>query len=242
MIFRLSKKSFLCGNSVIGPSHIKNGIVNQDSFLLINHRKYKLAVVSDGMGSKKYAETGSKMACLSVKKEIARFVKNKDSALSMNQLFLNIIETWKKLILPHEPQDCSATCLFLFATKSKLLAARLGDGMICLIGKDAADSISMTDSKEENFSNATQALSDSRAAEEFCYSFYDRKNFKGFVISSDGISSDMETGKEMEFSAALFEELQNLHFWKRNRFIKKMMTEWPVPHHTDDKTLVAGGL
>lgn len=238
----LFRKRFVCGASVIGPAHISKGIVNQDSFLCVKKRKYMLLVVSDGMGSKKYADVGSKQACEAVKNEIIFFIKNKKESCSTLQFFHNIVETWKKIISPYEAKECSATCLFVFITKHKIFAARLGDGMICLLGKNSSESIILADSKDDNFSNATLSLSDSAAAEEFSYGFYDRYLFQGIVLSSDGISSDMDNGKELPFAEDLFCELKKMCFWKRNNFIKNMMEKWPVPHHTDDKTLVVAGL
>ena len=241
MIF-FKDRSFVCRASVTGPAHIKNGIVNQDAFLCIKKRKYMLLVVSDGMGSKAYADVGSKKACHAVHTEIARFVKNKKNPISVSQLLCNVVETWKKLILPHDAHDCSATCLFVFATKSKIFTARLGDGMICLLGKGDKDSIIHTDNKEETFSNATQSLSDSAAVDEFNYNFYDRSLFKGIVLSTDGISSDLKNGMEILFAEDIFFNLKKMHFWKRNAFIRNMMKNWSVPHHTDDKTLIVAGL
>ena len=238
----LSEKKIVCGASVTGPSHIKNGIVNQDSFLCIKKRKYCLLVVSDGMGSKPYADVGSKKACEAVCAEIKNFVKNKNRSLSMSEFFLKIVETWKALVRPHEAKDCSATCLFAFVTKRKILAARLGDGMICLLAKDDGKSVVISESKDGTFSNATQSLSDSSAADEFRYAFYDRNEFRGIVLSTDGISSDMENGKELPFAIDIFTELKKMPSRKRNVFIRNMMENWPVPHHTDDKTLIVGGL
>lgn len=233
---------FLCAASVAGPSHVKKGIVNQDSFLCVKKRKYILLVVSDGMGSKPFAELGSKKACEAVAAEIKSFVKNKKNPLSISELFSNIIARWKKLILPHEAKECSATCLFVFATKHKIMAARLGDGMICLLGKAERKSLLLSDKKEGDFSNATQSLSDSAASAEFEYCFLDRSEFKGLVLSTDGISADLENGNELPFAADIFSELRKMFFWKRCGFIKNMMENWSVPHHTDDKTLIVAGL
>ena len=234
-------RPFVCRASVAGHSHIKKGIANQDSFLCVRKRKYLLIVVSDGMGSKPYADVGSKKACKAVKTEIARFVKNKNNPLSVSQLFANIVETWKKLLQQRDAHDCSATCLFVFATKSKIMTARLGDGMICLLGKSGAESIALTDSKDETFSNVTQSLSDVIAADEFKYDFYDKSLFKGIVLSTDGISSDLESGMELPFAEDIFCNLKRMHFWRRNAFIRNMMRNWSVPHHTDDKTLIVAG-
>ena len=241
MSFKLWQ-NFSCGASMTGPMHIKNGTVNQDAFLIVKKQKYMLFVVSDGMGSKKFADVGSKNACRAVQLEIENFVKNRNAPFPVTQLFTNIIDRWKQLLLPYEARDCSATCLFVFATKSKILAARLGDGMICLLGKDATDSTVLADDKGDAFSNTTLSLSDPAAAAEFKYALYDRAAFKGTVLSTDGISADMENGKELAFAEAIHDELAKMHFWRRNAFIRNMMRDWPVPHHTDDKTLIVAGL
>ncbi len=232
----------LCGASVTGPSHKKNGIANQDSFLMVKKRRYMLFVVSDGMGSKPFADIGSKKACEAVKTEMTRFVRNKKEALPVPELFSNIVTIWKDSLLPLEAKDCSATCLFVFATKSRVLAARLGDGMICLLGKESSGSVVLMDDKDGDFSNETFSLSDPEAADEFRYAVYDRSLFKGVVLSTDGISADMENGREISFAEDIFEELKKKPFWRRSAFIKNMMLGWPVPHDTDDKTLVTAGL
>ncbi len=236
------KDRFLCGASVTGPGHIAKGIVNQDSFLCINKHKYTLMVLSDGMGSKPFADLGSKKACEAVAEEIAAFVKNKERSLSIMQLFSNIILNWKISLLPLEAKKCSATCLFALVTKSKILTAALGDGMICLLGRKPSQSIVVNDDKEGSFSNTTFSLSDSNAESRFRYGFYDRALFKGIVLTTDGISADLETGKELSFAEDIFEETKKLFLPKRKSFIKDMMNNWPVPHHTDDKTIVIGGL
>ena len=235
-------RCFACGSSVIGPSHLLHGIVNQDAFLFKKRRKYSLFVVSDGMGSKPFSDIGSKMACESVSREIERFVKNLHERVSVSRLFENIVETWKKSVLPHEAKECSATCLFVLVTKNKILVARLGDGMVCLLGNEASQSIALTDDKDGSFSNATCSLSDSLAVQEFRYAVYDRSLYKGVVLSTDGISADMNSGKEIPFAEDIFCELKKMFFWKRNFFLRNVMNHWPVPHHTDDKTLVVAGV
>lgn len=235
-------KKFVCGASVVGPAHIAKGIPNQDSFLCVKTRKYSLFVVSDGLGSKTFSDVGSRMACLAVRGEMEQFVKNKDKSLPITRLFENIVESWKEFLRPREDTDCSATCLFVFATKRKIFVARLGDGMVWLLGKDGAQSVVLTDDKKDSFSNTTCSLSDLSAVSEFKYGFYDRSLFKGVVLCTDGISADMESGKELPFAEDVFCEVRKKFFWRRNFFIRNMIKNWPVPHHTDDKTLVIAGL
>lgn len=236
------RKKFVCGASVVGPAHVAKGIANQDSFLCVKKRKYSLFIVSDGMGSKPFSDIGSRMACLAVRREMEQFVKNKDKSLPITRLFENVVESWKKLLYPRDAADCSATCLFVFVTKCKIMVARLGDGMVCLLGKDGAHNVVLTDDKKDSFSNATYSLSDLSAVREFKYGFYDRDLFKGIVFFTDGISADMEPGKELLFAEDVFCEVRKKFFWRRNSFVRSMMKNWPVPHHTDDKTLVIAGL
>ena len=234
--------SFACGASVAGPSHVAKNIPNQDAFFFAQKRNYTLLVVSDGMGSKPFADVGSGMVCRAVNDEIERFASKKQGTLSVEQLLKNIVSAWEILVQPHSPTDCSATCLFLFATRSKILACKLGDGMICLLGNSEGGDVLLTDEKDDAFSNETLSLSDSHAAAEFAVGVYDRPNFCGAILSTDGISSDIENGKELAFAHDVFVELSAMHFCERQNFLRNMMEAWPVPHHTDDKTIVAAGL
>ncbi len=233
---------FATGESLAGPSHIAKNIPNQDSFLFVRKRKYTLLVVSDGLGSKPLSHIGSASACLAVKEELARFVKQRNQALPLPALLKNIVTRWESVIQPHSPKDCSATCLFLFATRRKILVARLGDGMVCLLGKNPENDIFLGDSKDGTFSNATFSLSDTHSTAEFNVNLFDRSDFRGAVLTTDGISADMENGKELLFAKDVFSELDRMKFWKRRAFLRNMMENWPVPHHTDDKTIIVAGL
>ncbi len=233
---------FATGESLAGPSHIAKNIPNQDSFLFVRKRKYTLLIVSDGLGSKPHSHIGSAAACRAVKEEIAQFVKNRNQALSISALLKNIVTRWEAVIQPHSPKDCSATCLFLFATRRKILVARLGDGMVCLLGKNPENDVFLGDSKDGTFSNATFSLSDTHLTAEFNVNLFDRSDFCGAVLTTDGISADMENGKELLFAKDVFSELDRMKFWKRRAFLRNMMENWPVPHHTDDKTIIVAGL
>ena len=233
---------FATGESLAGPSHIAKNIPNQDSFLFVRKRKYTLLIVSDGLGSKPHSHIGSAAACIAVKEELARFVKQRNQTLSIPALLKNIVTRWEAVIQPHSPKDCSATCLFLFTTRRKILVARLGDGMVCLLGKNPKNDIFLGDSKDGTFSNATFSLSDTHSTAEFNVNLFDRFDFCGAVLTTDGISADMENGKELLFAKDVFSELDRMKFWKRRAFLRNMMENWPVPHHTDDKTIIVAGL
>lgn len=231
------KKISPIGVSIIGPGHIHNNLPNQDSFLIIKKWKYTLLVVSDGMGSKKYADVGSQKACISVFKAINAYVKQKQKVMPISLLFKNIINIWENSLLPYLAKECSATCLFAFITDKKILLARLGDGMICVIGKNSEDDLILTDLKENDFVNSSEALSDTLADREFVYKVLDTERVGSIVITTDGISSDLKEGTHLEFSKNLITELCSLKNCEREQFLKNMLRNWPVQHHTDDKTI-----
>ena len=237
-IFRKSR--LVCGVSVTGPSHRLRKIPDQDSFMIVN-KKYRLFAVSDGMGSKPFADIGSRAACIAVAFETERFMQSKKN-ISLEQFLSNIVRTWKLFVQPHDPKECSATCLFLLATKHRILTARLGDGMICLLGGKSGRNILVSDPKDSEFSNVTSSLSDRAAVREFACSVYGRAEFKGAVLTTDGISSDLQAGLELPFAEDLFSEVKKLHLKQREPFLRNLMINWPVPHHTDDKTIIVAGL
>jgi len=51
----------IAGASVTGTNHLKRGMNNQDSFLWLPADEYLIAIVSDGCGSTKYSEIGSRL-------------------------------------------------------------------------------------------------------------------------------------------------------------------------------------
>ena len=67
-------KPVIYGISKIGPGHIRTNLPNQDSFFVKNFGSYSLLVISDGMGSKKHAELGSKATCISVYKALVHYI------------------------------------------------------------------------------------------------------------------------------------------------------------------------
>lgn len=242
----MKKNGFICGASVAGPAHTVRNIPNQDSFAWMKRKKFSVFVVSDGLGSKRLSHLGSQKVCdavLSQVQQLARdrhlsntFFSEKHYHIIVNSFLQGIIQKWEALLLPNKPKECSATCLFVVVTPKKIFTARIGDGMICLLGKKKE--IVLSDKNENVFSNMTSCLSDSMAIQKFQYNFFDRKDFFCAVLSTDGISSDLEQNQELPFSKDLLHELQQLVPCKRNEYLLNMMKNWPVPHHTDDKTLI----
>ena len=58
------------GSKTRGKLHKKNHMPNQDNYLVYNSKSFTLAVVCDGMGSKRYSHIGSRRLCKIIKKQV----------------------------------------------------------------------------------------------------------------------------------------------------------------------------
>ena len=82
-------------------------------------------------------------------------------------------------------------------------------------------------------------MSDSNYLNEWRYVFVPAKKIDSVLITSDGISSDLLQGREQEFADELLNDLKREKLLKdKKAYIRKMIDNWPVPKHTDDKTVV----
>lgn len=233
-------KPLIFGISKIGPGHIRANLPNQDSFLVKNFGCYSLLVISDGMGSKKHADIGSQATCMAVYKAFVHYVYTERRYHKKNRnIFSMIKEEWLKLISPYNPKDCSATCLFVLRSKKRCIAAMLGDGLIYLKGKKEKDSKLLIDEKNDDFSNSTVSMSDSNYLNDWRSISISTKKIASIFMSSDGISSDLIQGKEKEFADKLLTDIsKEKTLVDKREYIQKVIDKWPVPKHSDDKTIV----
>lgn len=236
-----------CGVSRMGPLHKKNNLENQDSFYISCNKDYTLALVSDGLGSKKYSAVGSKMAGPAVNNSIKKILQERNSLEEEKfgaALISNLATEWTALISPKSPEDCSATCLFTIITKNFIYCFRLGDGMIFLKAAAVpdpaalADDILLQDDKGTDFSNSTVSLSNPNMMLSWETKKLNKKDYSNIVLTTDGISSDLQPGSEKAFVTGLLENLKNKPYFIRKIILRRMIKNWPVPKHTDDKTIV----
>lgn len=241
---------FTCSATMAGPAHLAKNIPNQDAFVLVRRRRFTVLVVSDGLGSKPLSHIGSQSACQVVVSQVQRLSRDKKTFCRLfsgrcrqdvaRHFLQGIVHAWSQAILPHHAKECSATCLFAVVSQHGIFTARLGDGMICLLGRNAQ--VLLSDKDDTGFSNVTRCLSDQDACQQFQYDFFARKDFSRILLATDGISADLEEGQELPFASDLFQELERQQQFQRNKYIATMMRNWPVPHHTDDKTLALAKL
>ena len=224
------------GVSVRGTAHAYRGLPNQDAFLIRKTQNGVTAVVADGLGSKPYADVGAQQACRAAVRAIKTFENRSDIAFS--DLLMLIQSYWISALTAYPASKCSATCLFLYVTDTDITAARLGDGMICLLGKNAADSVVLTDEKEDSFANATDCLTSEHILSKWEIKKYERSLFTSAVICTDGSASDLQDGAHRDFVRELTIQSVQKSVYKNRSDAKKWLTAWPVTGSGDDKTLI----
>ena len=229
----------------MGPLHKKNNIENQDSFYFSCNKEYTLALVSDGLGSKKFSAIGSKKAGPAVNNSIKKILQERNSLDEEKfgaALITNLAQEWKTLISPKAAEDCSATCLFIIITANNIYCFRLGDGMIFLKAianpTDGSNDVLLQDDKSGDFSNSTVSLSNSNMMLSWETKKLNKNDYSNIVLTTDGISSDLQPGSEGAFVTGLLENLKNKPDFIRRIILHRMIKNWPVPKHTDDKTIV----
>ena len=57
-------------------------------------------------------------------------------------------------------------------------------------------------------------------------------------MTTDGVSDDIKPNLRIDFAKSISEECYQNSSRKNNAMLKKMLIEWPVPKHSDDKTII----
>lgn len=222
------------GCSVIGPSHIKSNKPNQDSFLIKKYKKGFVAVVSDGVGSKPLSHIGSKAVCKSVCLVMKDYL-NYEKEVDIKDALRLIHARWLFEIAPNFAEDCCATVLFAVVSNKKILLCRLGDGMICC--RNNYEDTLMLDDKSDSFSNVTKCMRYKFTYDDWYVEEIPLENFEYIALSTDGISDDITEDKLIPFVQKFVKEYSSEKNNIRTKKIKQMLNNWPVPMHSDDKTI-----
>lgn len=222
------------GCSVIGPGHIKTGKPNQDSFLIKKYKKGWVVVVSDGVGSKSLSHVGSAAVCNSVS-NVMRDYLNSSQNIDMKDVLRLVHSRWLFEISPCLADDCCATVLFAVVSPQKIILGRLGDGMICC--RNNHEDILLLDDKTDTFSNITKCMRFKFLYDDWYIKEIPLENFEYVFLSSDGVSDDIRPDVQTLFVRDLVTEYSIENSRIRTKKIKRMLLNWPVPMHSDDKTI-----
>lgn len=223
-------------SSVKGSIHSRDNTPNQDFYSVNRYKFGTVLVVSDGLGSKKHSDVGSK----SVAKAVNRAVRiwNGYDEKDLRLLLPLIVSIWNMEIYPYEAGDCGATCLFIIITNDGCLySGQLGDGNIYI---STGDRLQLVSSKEYDFTNLTVCMGSFKG-----YSDWSLKKIEigktpiDIVMMTDGVSETIIEEKKEEFVSLLLRRISSLpDLSARNNFIYKILSEWNQVNAGDDRTLI----
>jgi serine/threonine protein phosphatase PrpC len=224
---------FTWGASVTGPAHLRLGLPNQDAWLARHFDWGEVVVVADGLGSRPKADVGAQAVCRAV---VAVVEANPTGKIE--DLLESIHAHWLACIVPLAPSDCLTTCLFAVRYGEHCLLARLGDGAIVLCANDPQESMVLSANNPELFSNQTDALGATLQLQQWQSKVVDLSSFHAIVLCTDGIADDLQCQSQIPFAQDLVAAYRDIDAIKRDQELQQWLNDWPVPGHTDDKTLV----
>ncbi|MDR2755949.1 MAG: protein phosphatase 2C domain-containing protein [Planctomycetaceae bacterium] len=223
-------------SSVTGPLHLKNGQPNQDSYLVKKFQWGEVVAVADGLGSKPNSNIGSKAACQAVV-ESAKIFRNSPNA-NVKNLPRLIHSIWLMKIGQYEPKNCSTTCIFGIRIDENFILGQVGDGMLVVLGQSSKTDFILHSGENNSFSNLTNALGQEFHNEYWVIKNIHVKHITALVLCTDGIADDLLYDKRIDFAREIWLNYADVPILSRKNEIQKMLTNWTVPFHTDDKTIV----
>jgi serine/threonine protein phosphatase PrpC len=184
--------------------------------------------VSDGLGSKPYSAIGSKAACYAVTETVQYFAMRPSSPISMLPPLIHAL--WRMRIEPYNVHDCGTTCLFAIRIAERIILGRLGDGLI--VADDMkGEPLFFTDEKEDSFSNITDCLGEKFYPELWNLKELSADRYSRVMLCTDGVSDDLTMDGRTIFSRDVFANGKDIDE------LRRVLIEWPVPGHSDDKTI-----
>ena len=233
----MSRRITSYGASVQGVAHSLRGVPNQDAWLRAGNTTGSLIVVCDGMGSKPHARRGAQEACLAVREAVFRWTRTMSAPVSC---LIELIETlWRLRIHPYEPVEAATTCLFAFAGENgEWTVGGIGDGLVAV--RTEGEALQCVIGEVRNgFCNETDALGGTYAGQTAwkVRRFPSTSRERYAVLSTDGLSDDLQPLKRDAFCDWLVSEFSDLEANLRWRRLAGMLKAWPTAGHSDDKTI-----
>ena len=221
------------GATVRGPTHIANGLPNQDAWLRAWTGNHCVVVVSDGMGSKPHADVGSQAACRAVVDAVRVWRRH---PLAATEVLLGMVHLfWRARIAPLTQDECACTCLFaVVGPDGAGVAAQLGDGLLAIHDGSTMSALSSRDS--EAFVNETTGLGLTTRLAAWRTAAVPAGS-RCIVLCTDGVSDDLIPEKLPEFLEWLERDVRAMREPQRRHFLARSLRDWPTPKHLDDKTI-----
>lgn len=221
----------MLGVSVIGPSHVRKRIPNQDSFLTATCGVWHLAVVSDGVGSCPLSHIGSRQLCASL---VTMLRRTSPQRFDKSAFLEGVREEWLRRIRPLSFRQASATCLFSLTDGKRLFVAMLGDGCIGVMRRDGKVVMLMED-KNASFSNITASMTRTTGISAWRSVSMAVTDLYGVMLATDGVADDLS--RPDDFTREILTSSASMGAAQARQGLIRMLKGWPAPGHSDDKTI-----
>lgn len=221
------------GASVRGKSNRSKWRLNQDAYLIDNNKMYTLAVVADGLGSKRKSRIASKLICKVIRSEVKKAFEINN--LDPLKLIESIKSRWLQALLPIKTFNADTTCLFSIVSSTSILMCQLGDGMIAYLDDGL---FKVLDIGMKEFSNLTFSLGNAKLKDWHIVVLKKKPASKNFIfMSTDGVADDIIETKVEDFVLNIIEKINNKKI-KQNPDLKRILKNWPNKYNMDDRTMV----
>lgn len=214
------------GGVSIKGSHL----INQDSFSCGNINDITFLVLSDGLGSKKFSDIGSKAICDIIYDSI---IKDKNLIEDIHTFIDFIHNEWVNRLSAFNLDDYLATCLICIIKENEVTTAQLGDGFICVF--DEYNQF-ISRGNEMNYINETDSLSYNLNLNLWNINTFIFPEELTVIMCSDGICiNENDDCDILDFCKELSLEYQNYS----SDVIQNKITSWlNLWKGSDDKTLI----
>lgn len=220
--------SFL-GLSQQGESHKKSGKPNQDAVEFFALDDFFMLAVSDGLGSCAQSHIGAHTAT-TICKQVILEILDERLPFASQSITRRLTELWNQQFPPIISRDYSSTLKAVLGNQSEIFAVSIGDGILIVL---SGDEVICSASSESGFANETSCLSNDMKQTVFWTGRIARRDSCTIFLSTDGVSSGITEGREIEFVREVAAIRKNE---KLKNSLQKMLFEISK-YNADDKTL-----
>lgn len=229
------------GASVAGPAHVAADLANQDAWActrwLTSDGTVHCAVICDGLGSRLHAREGARAGVRAAKKAAREWSRAPGASTGLLVRLLEVL--WRLEVAPWSVDDCATTCLLALVlpdgSGQRLVLLALGDGLGAV---DTAEGLRSVGGRgEEQFSNTTVGLGTPHHMNDWQVLDLRASGPVRVLLLSDGIADDVPAQRVPDLLTWLA-GLEDCPAAVRGQALRRALRQWPVPGHSDDKTVV----
>ena len=192
-------------------------------------------VVCDGLGSCSSGREGALAAVRATRKAVRLWGAAEGAGTGTLTRLIELL--WRLEVTPHDPRQWATTCLVsvlqVRGDTSELTVVTLGDGMVFVRAREALTAIG---GRGETFSNRTLGLGVPHHIDDWQERQWAPVREFTVVLCTDGVADDLRPDALPEFVDWL-EPLAQGPPRAAGSALRRALRAWPVPQHTDDKTV-----